>query len=80
MIHCNVFCVRTDELNCEILRTDASYLKYMPPPSNEDGSLAQVKISVDILGVLEINEMGHYVSIYFNLRQYIFFRHCSEKK
>jgi hypothetical protein len=70
--------VRTDELNCEILRTDASYLKYMPPPSNEDGSLAQVKISVDILGVLEINEMGHYVSIYFNLRQDTYVRQYSE--
>jgi hypothetical protein len=78
MIHCNVFFVCTDELSCEILRTDASYLKYMPPPSNEDGSLAQVKISIDILGVLEIDETGHYISIFFNLRQDTYVRQYSE--
>jgi hypothetical protein len=56
-------------LNCDILRTDAAYLKYMPPPANEDGSLAKVKIGVNILGVQEINENAHYIALYFELRQ-----------
>jgi hypothetical protein len=51
------------------VRTDASYLKYMAPPSDKDGKLAEVKISVNVLGVLEINEMGHYVAVYYYLRQ-----------
>jgi hypothetical protein len=41
----------------------------MAPPSDKDGKLAEVKISVNVLGVLEINEMGHYVAVYYYLRQ-----------
>ncbi len=55
-----------DEIGCEILTTDRSYLKDVPPPS--DGELTNVMVSLDLLEILEISEVGNIITMQIDLR------------
>lgn len=57
----------SDEIGCEILTVDESYLKEVPPGGN--GSLkVQVKAAVDVLSILEIVEVDNSISFQLGLK------------
>jgi hypothetical protein len=62
------FCNVLDEIGCEILTTDISYLKEVPPPSPVPGILTNVNVSVDILQILEIKEVDNIIKLQTELQ------------
>ena len=49
---------KSDEIACEMISSDASYLRDVSPaPDNDDQLLTNVNISVDVLSILDINEV-----------------------
>ncbi len=57
-----------DELDCSIFTLDKSYLKEVPPETDngEDG-LTPVYLDVEVLSILEISEVDTFISLQLNL-------------
>lgn len=56
-----------DEINCQILITDSSYLKAVPPSSVEGKPKNDVDINVDILSILDIVEVDFLISLQLSI-------------
>lgn len=59
---------KTDEIDCEMIEIDKSYLKDIPAPPQASQKFSLVNVSVDVLGILEINEVDSLMTIQFQLR------------
>ncbi len=55
-------------MECEILLTDRTYLKDVPPSSGVAGKMANVTVSVDILEILDIHEVQNTIKLQIDLR------------
>ncbi|CAM6054348.1 unnamed protein product [Sphagnum tenellum] len=61
---------KTDEIGCELLLMDASYIKDLPAsPDQQSGAteLAAVLVSMDILSILDISEVQNFISLQLQL-------------
>ncbi len=57
----------SDEIDCNILSTDRSYIKEVPPPA-ADGGLVEVKVAVDVLSVLDITEVDNTITLQIEMK------------
>ena len=48
---------KTDEINCNMVEIDDSYIKDVPAPSIVQGALSIINVGVDVLAIQEINEV-----------------------
>ncbi len=53
----------SDEIDCEIVKTDASYLKDVSPPPVDNKSKSGVTIGIEVQSILEINEVDFLISL-----------------
>lgn len=51
-----------------MIEIDKSYLKDIPAPPQASQKFSLVNVSVDVLGILEINEVDSLMTIQFQLR------------
>ena len=57
----------SDEINCEKINLPESYLYETPPPPMEGKLLAEVFMSIDVLGVLELSEVDGAMVIQYRI-------------
>lgn len=60
---------KTDEIGCEMITIDQSYIKEVPaPPKSENAfDLTNIFVNVDVLSVLEIHEVEGIFDVQFML-------------
>ena len=58
---------KSDEINCEMIEIDKSYIKDIPAPPVHEDVFNYVNVSVDMLGILDINEVDSFIAIQFQL-------------
>ncbi len=58
---------KTDEIDCQILSVDKSYLRTVPPPPPENRERSSVSIGVNILSILDIVEVENIFTLQFDL-------------
>ena len=58
---------KSDELDCQMFEEDASYKKQLPPPPSTNKTKADIKISVDVLNIDQINEIQSTISFQYVL-------------
>lgn len=66
----HIDCVdKTDEISCETLMVDRSYIKEIPAPpdSGDSDGLTSILADVEVLSVLEINEVEGIFDVQFML-------------
>ena len=58
---------KSDEVDCDIIQVDESYIQESPPRSKSGEELLKVLFTVDILSILEIKAVDHAINIQFVL-------------
>ena len=49
----------SDEEDCNILVQSKGYKKFVVPPPEKEGAKLQLNMSIDIINILNIDEVGH---------------------
>ena len=57
---------KSDEIDCEIITFDKSYLKEVPPPAI-DSSTLPVNVSIDVLSIIDIAEVESRITLQFRM-------------
>ena len=59
---------KSDELDCRLVEQSQAYKKHLPPPPQGDGTKAKVKVSIEVINVAGIDEIGASVEFQFMLQ------------
>ncbi len=59
---------RTDEVGCVVYEKDESYIRQMPPEPKGGDSRTEVRVGVDVLAVLEIEEVDGVIQLQIGIR------------
>ena len=57
---------KSDEIYCNMVEIDESYLRDMPAPPKVKASQSEIKVSVDILALQEISEVESFLALQFD--------------
>ena len=60
---------RTDEAGCSVYEKEDSYIRQMPPePVGRHGDSTWVRMGVDVLAILDIEEVDGFIQLQLNIR------------
>ena len=59
---------KSDELDCRLVEQSQAYKKHLPSPPQGDGTKTKVKVSVEVINVAGIDEIGASVEFQFMLQ------------
>ena len=58
---------KSDELDCRLVEQSRAYKKHLPPPPQDEGAKVKVKVSIEVINVAGIDEIGASVEFQFIL-------------